>query len=219
MEISAQLVKELREKTQAGFMECRKALLEAGGDIGKAFEVLKQKGSLQAQKKSDRQTSEGIISSYIHAGSKIGVLVEVNCETDFVARTEDFRDLVKNLAMHIAASSPHYVERKDIPEDILESARKKFDEEVQDKPETVRSPNVRLPTHEKKRVSMRFLMSGISFGTSGEIGYPTCRQFRRGLNGCDGQCPRRSCSGLFHLPKGSSSHQVPGGRQHRSGLP
>ena len=138
MEISAQLVKELREKTQAGFMECRKALLEAGGDIGKAFEVLKQKGSLQAQKKSDRQTSEGIISSYIHAGSKIGVLVEVNCETDFVARTEDFRDLVKNLAMHIAASSPHYVERKDIPEDVLESARKKFDEEVQDKPEKVR---------------------------------------------------------------------------------
>ncbi|WP_228369405.1 translation elongation factor Ts [Leptospirillum ferriphilum] len=138
LDVSAQLVKELREKTQAGFMECRKALLEAGGDIEKAFEVLKQKGSLQAQKKSDRMTSEGIVSSYIHAGNKIGVLVEVNCETDFVARTEDFRELVKNLAMHIAASSPSYVEKKDIPQDVMDTARKKFEEEVQDKPEKVR---------------------------------------------------------------------------------
>ena len=119
-------------------MECRKALLEAGGDIEKAFDVLKQKGSLQAQKKSDRTTSEGIVSSYIHAGNKIGVLVEVNCETDFVARTEDFRELVKNLAMHIAASSPSYVEKKDIPQSILDSSREKFEEEVQDKPEKVR---------------------------------------------------------------------------------
>lgn len=138
MDVNAQLVKELREKTQAGFMECRKALVEAGGDIAKAFEVLKQKGSLQAQKKSDRKTSEGIVSSYIHAGNKIGVLVEVNCETDFVARTEDFRDLVKNLAMHIAASSPFYVDRKDIPPDVQDTARKKFEEEVQDKPEKIR---------------------------------------------------------------------------------
>ncbi|MHB1605886.1 MAG: translation elongation factor Ts [Leptospirales bacterium] len=138
MEISAQLVKELRQRTQAGFMECRKALTEAAGDLEKAFEVLKQKGSLHAQKKADRLTSEGIISSYIHAGSKIGVLVEVNCETDFVARTEDFRDLVKNLSMHIAASSPRYVDRKDIPAPVLDEARKRFAEEVLEKPEKVR---------------------------------------------------------------------------------
>lgn len=139
MDISAQLVKELRERTQAGFMECRKALTEAAGDLEKAFEVLKQKGSLHAQKKSDRLTSEGIISSYIHAGSKIGVLVEVNCETDFVARTEDFRDLVKNLAMHIAASSPRYVDRKDIPAASLDEVRSRFAEEVLEKPEKVRA--------------------------------------------------------------------------------
>ena len=139
MEINAQLVKELRDRTQAGFMECRKALTEAAGDLEKAFDVLKKKGSLHAQKKAERQTSEGIVSSYIHAGSKIGVLVEVNCETDFVARTEDFRDLVKSLSMHIAASSPKYVDRKDIPSPVLEEARSRFEEEVREKPEKVRA--------------------------------------------------------------------------------
>lgn len=139
MEISAQLVKELRDRTQAGFMECRKALTEAAGDLEKAFDVLRKKGSLHAQKKAERQTSEGIVSSYIHAGSKIGVLVEVNCETDFVARTEDFRDLVKSLAMHIAASSPRYVDRKDIPAATLEDMRNRFEEEVREKPEKVRA--------------------------------------------------------------------------------
>lgn len=138
MEISAQLVKDLREKTQAGMLECRKALVEANGDLDKAFEILKKKGALQAQKKSDRMTSEGIVSSYIHAGSKIGVLIEVNCETDFVARTEDFKELVKNLAMHVAASAPVYVDRKSIPESVLEDSRRRFEEEVKDKPEKVR---------------------------------------------------------------------------------
>lgn len=138
MEISAQLVKDLREKTQAGMLECRKALVEANGDIDKAFEILKKKGALQAQKKSDRMTSEGIVSSYIHAGSKIGVLIEVNCETDFVARTEDFKELVKNLAMHVAASGPVFVDRKSIPESVLEESRRRFEEEVKDKPEKVR---------------------------------------------------------------------------------
>lgn len=138
MEISAQLVKDLREKTQAGMLECRKALVEANGDLEKAFEILKKKGALQAQKKSDRMTSEGIVSSYIHAGSKIGVLIEVNCETDFVARTEDFKELVKNLSMHVAASAPVFVDRKSIPESVLEESRRRFEEEVKDKPEKVR---------------------------------------------------------------------------------
>lgn len=138
MEISAQLVKDLRDKTQAGILECRKALAESNGDLDKAFEILKKKGALQAQKKSDRQTSEGIVSSYIHAGSKIGVLIEVNCETDFVARTEDFRELVKNLAMHVAASSPVYVDRKSVPEGVFEESRRRFESEVKDKPEKVR---------------------------------------------------------------------------------
>lgn len=119
-------------------LECRKALAEANGDIDKAFEILKKKGALQAQKKSDRMTSEGIVSSYIHAGSKIGVLIEVNCETDFVARTEDFKELVKNLAMHVAASGPVFVDRKSIPESVLEESRRRFEEEVKDKPEKVR---------------------------------------------------------------------------------
>jgi elongation factor Ts len=138
LEISAQLVKDLREKTQAGMLECRKALVEANGDLEKAFEILKKKGALQAQKKSDRMTSEGIVSSYIHAGSKIGVLIEVNCETDFVARTEDFKELVKNLSMHVAASAPVFVDRKSIPESVLEESRRRFEEEVKDKPEKVR---------------------------------------------------------------------------------
>ncbi len=138
MEISAQLVKELRDRTQAGFMECRKALADAAGDIEKAFGILRQKGSLHAQKKSDRQTSEGLVSAYIHAGSKIGVLIEVNCETDFVARTEDFKALTKDLAMHIAAASPKVVDRKELPEEIVAEARERFLEEAKDKPEAVR---------------------------------------------------------------------------------
>jgi elongation factor Ts len=138
MEIAANLVKELRERTQAGFMDCRKALVEAEGDAEKAFEILKKSGVLKAHKKSDRETAEGVVGSYIHAGNKIGVLVEVNCETDFVARTDNFKDLVRNLAMHIAAAAPIYVDRNAIPEEDVNRMKKAFLGEVQDKPEKVR---------------------------------------------------------------------------------
>ena len=115
-EISAQLVKELREKTGAGMMDCKKALSETGGDMQKAEEWLRIKGIAKAGSKGGRTAAEGLVGSYIHMGGKIGVLVEVNCETDFVARNEDFQALVKDIAMHIAASNPLYVKADDIPE-------------------------------------------------------------------------------------------------------
>lgn len=119
MEITAEVVKELREKTGAGVMDCKKALAETKGDIEKAIDCLRQKGLSIAAKKSGRIAAEGLIGSYIHMG-KIGVLVEVNCETDFVARTEDFQGLVKDLSMHIAAANPFYLKREDVPETIKE---------------------------------------------------------------------------------------------------
>ncbi len=118
-EISANAVKELREKTGAGMMDCKKALTEAGGDFTKAEEVLRKKGLSAAAKKSGRIASEGAVASYIHMGGKIGVLVEVNCETDFVARTEGFQSLVKDVAMQIAAASPLYVRREDVPPELI----------------------------------------------------------------------------------------------------
>ena len=120
MEISAQLVKELRERTGAGFADCRSALVEAGGDIEKAIDVLRKKGQAAAKKKAARATSEGLVGSYIHAGGKIGVLVEVNCESDFVARTEDFQKLCHNVAMHIAALDPRFVRREEVTPEILQ---------------------------------------------------------------------------------------------------
>src|SRR6202046_2825688 len=117
--ISAQLVKELRERTGAGFSACRDALVEAKGDIESAINLLRKKGQAAAQKKAQRATSEGMVGYYIHAGGKIGVLVEVNCESDFVARTEDFQELLKDIAMHIAATDPRYSRREDVtPEDL-----------------------------------------------------------------------------------------------------
>src|SRR5690349_6862060 len=109
MEISSGLVKELREKTGAGMMDCKKALVETQGDFDKAIEYLRKKGLAAAGKKAGRAAKEGLVSSYIHAGGKIGVLVEVNCETDFVARNEQFQGFVRDLSMHIAAASPQYV--------------------------------------------------------------------------------------------------------------
>ena len=109
MEVSANMVKELREKTGAGMMDCKKALAETGGDFEKAVDFLRQKGLATAAKRAGRIASEGKIGSYIHAGAKIGVMVEVNCETDFVAKTDDFQNFVKDIAMHIAASNPSYV--------------------------------------------------------------------------------------------------------------
>jgi elongation factor Ts len=118
-EVNAQQVKELREKTGAGMMDCKKALAEAGGDFAKAEDVLRKKGLSAAAKKSSRAATEGVVASYIHMGGKIGVLVEVNCETDFVGRTEGFQALVKDLAMQIAAAAPRWVRREEVPADVV----------------------------------------------------------------------------------------------------
>ena len=119
MGISAQQVKELREKTGAGMMDCKKALVEAGGDMEKAVRVLREKGMAAAAKKATRTVREGLVGRYIHAGGKLGVLVEVNCETDFVARTSEFQQLVRDIAMHIAASNPLHVRSADMPEEEI----------------------------------------------------------------------------------------------------
>jgi elongation factor Ts len=123
MQIPAQLVKELRERTNAGFADCRAALVEAAGDLEKAIAVLRKKGQAAAAKKSMREASEGLVGSYIHAGGKIGVLVEINCESDFVARTEAFQRLCHDVAMHIAALDPRYVRREEVTPEMLEKER------------------------------------------------------------------------------------------------
>jgi elongation factor Ts len=119
MEISAGLVKDLREKTGAGMMDCKKALAEASGDFEKAIEYLRKKGIASASKKAGRTAKEGVVSSYIHGEGRVGVLLEINCETDFVARTEQFRTLVKDVAMHIAAANPTYVRPADVPAEVV----------------------------------------------------------------------------------------------------
>jgi elongation factor Ts len=123
MDITSQLVKELREKTGAGMMDCKKALVETLGEMEAAIDFLRKKGLASAQKKATRIASEGMIGHYIHTGEKLGVLVEVNCETDFAARSDDFRNMVKDIAMHIAAMNPSYVRREEVPADILERER------------------------------------------------------------------------------------------------
>jgi len=125
-EVSAVLVRELREKTNAGIMDCKRALAENDGDMEKAVVFLREKGLAAAAKKAARGATDGAVSSYIHAGGKIGVLIEVNCETDFVARTDEFQGLVRNLAMQVAASNPLYVKKDDVPEEALEAERKIF---------------------------------------------------------------------------------------------
>lgn len=122
-EVTAAMVRELREKTGAGMMDCKKALVETNGDMSAAVDYLREKGLAAAAKKSGRIAAEGLVESYIHMGGRIGVLVEVNCETDFVAKTEEFAQLAKDIAMHIAASKPEYVSREEIPEEILEHER------------------------------------------------------------------------------------------------
>src|SRR5262245_4937322 len=121
--ITAEQVKRLRERTGAGMMECKTALTEAEGNEEKAIELLRKKGLASAAKRAGRATSNGVVGSYIHMGGKVGVLVEVNCETDFVARTEDFQALVKELALHIAAADPRYVRREEVPAEVLEKER------------------------------------------------------------------------------------------------
>jgi elongation factor Ts len=118
--IPADLVKKLRDRTGAGMMECKAALQEANGDLEEALTILRKRGLASAAKKTGRSTSEGLIGSYIHLGGKIGVLVEVNCESDFVARTDDFQNLLKELALQVAAASPQYVRREDVPADVLD---------------------------------------------------------------------------------------------------
>jgi len=123
MEITAAMVKKLRDLTGAGMMECKAALSEANGDMEEATTILRKRGLAQATKKAGRSTNEGLIGNYIHMGGKIGVLVEVNCESDFVARTEDFQSLAREIAMHVAAASPQYVRREEVPADVLERER------------------------------------------------------------------------------------------------
>lgn len=123
MDIDVSLVRDLRQKTGAGIMDCKRALKETGGNIGKAIEFLRQKGLAKAAKRVGRRVDEGLIGSYIHPGGRIGVLVEVNCETDFVARTREFKDLVKDISMHVAAADPQYLRRKDIPKEIVRKER------------------------------------------------------------------------------------------------
>ena len=122
-EISAGLVKQLREQTGAGMMECKKALVEAKGELGEAEVLLRKWGIASAGKKASRTTKQGVIGSYIHAGAQIGVMVEVNCESDFVARTDDFTELVRDLAMHIAAADPRFIRREDVPADVLDKEK------------------------------------------------------------------------------------------------
>jgi elongation factor Ts len=123
MSVTPQMVKELRERTGAGMMDCKNALLESNGDIEQAIDGLRKKGLASAAKKAGRVTAEGVVGSYIHAGGKIGVLVEVNCETDFVARTDEFQELVRDIAMHIAAADPRVVRREEVTQDVLDRER------------------------------------------------------------------------------------------------
>ena len=123
MQITAEMVKELRERTGAGMMDCKKALVEASGSIDGAIDALRKRGVASAEKKAGRVAAEGLVNSYIHAGGKIGVLLEVNCETDFVARTDDFQGLVRDVAMHVAAADPRFVRREEVTEDVLDRER------------------------------------------------------------------------------------------------
>ncbi|MBU1062417.1 MAG: translation elongation factor Ts [Candidatus Omnitrophica bacterium] len=137
MAISVDLIRKLREKTNAPMMDCKKALIESNGDLKTATEILKKRGQIVALKKAGRSAKEGVVGSYIHSNSKIGVLLEVNCETDFVARNEEFRKFVKDVCMQIAASSPAYVSREEVPKSIAEREREILKEQVKGKPEKV----------------------------------------------------------------------------------
>lgn len=135
--MSHDLIKELREQTGAGIMDVKEALEEAGGDKDIAVEILRKKGLAKQAKKADRVANEGLVESYIHAGGRIGVLVEVNCETDFVARTDDFKNLVKEIALHIAAANPLYISSEDVPAEVIEKEKEIYKEQAGDKPADV----------------------------------------------------------------------------------
>jgi elongation factor Ts len=138
--ITADAVKELRERTGAGFMDCKNALVEADGDLDRAIVLLRERGLAAAAKKAGRDAREGLVSSYIHTGGRVGVLIEVNCETDFVARTDEFQKLVRDLAVQVAGMAPLYVDAESIPADVLEAKKAELlaDESVQKKPEAIR---------------------------------------------------------------------------------
>ena len=137
--ISAQAVKELRDRTAAGMMECKNALMESGGDMEGAIDILRARGAAKAAKRADREARDGVIGSYIHMGGKIGVLVEVNCETDFVAKTDAFQQLVRDVAMHIAAANPVAIRREDFPQELVERERGVYREQMREsgKPEKI----------------------------------------------------------------------------------
>jgi len=139
MEVNAVLVRELRDKTGAGVMDCKKALAEAAGDLERAVVWLREKGIAQASKRSGRVASEGAVGSYIHAGGKIGVLVELNCESDFVAKTQEFQGLLREIAMQVAAANPRVVRREDLPEGLIAQEREIYASQAADKPEPVRN--------------------------------------------------------------------------------
>lgn len=139
-DVTASAVKSLREKTGAGMMECRNALSESGGNEDQAIEVLRKRGLAQAGKKAGRIAAEGLVGSYIHMGGKVGVLVEVNCETDFVARGEDFQQLVKDIAMHIAATEPRFARREDVAQDVLDKEREIARAQAANEPKNANKP-------------------------------------------------------------------------------
>ena len=137
MEINPQLVKQLRDKTNAGMMDCKRALAESDGDLGRAETILRTKGIASASKKASRATREGIVASYIHLQGKVGVLVEVNCETDFVAKNENFREFVKDITLHIAAAHPLYVSREEVPANMIDAEKAIYESQVKGKPANV----------------------------------------------------------------------------------
>ena len=139
-DITMGAIKELREKTGAGMMDCKAALTEAGGDEAQAIEILRKKGMATADKKSGRVTAEGAVGSYIHMGGKVGVMVEINCESDFVSRGEEFQQLVKDVAMHIAATDPRYLKRDEVPADVLEKEREILLEQLNNDPKNANKP-------------------------------------------------------------------------------
>ncbi len=138
MAIDASSVRELRDRTSAGFLDCKNALEEANGDFERAGEILRKKGLAKAMKKGSRGTPEGRVGSYIHTNGKVGVLIEINCETDFVAKNDVFEALVKDICMHIAATDPMAVSRETVPQDMIDREKKAYNEEFKDKPENVR---------------------------------------------------------------------------------
>ena len=139
-EITASAIKSLREKTGAGMVDCKNALVEATGDEAQAIEILRKKGMATADKKSGRVTAEGAVGSYIHMGGKVGVMVEINCESDFVSRGDEFQQLVKDVAMHIAATDPRYLKREEVPADVLDKEREILLEQLKNDPKNASKP-------------------------------------------------------------------------------